>query len=64
MRNLKKFFLATILLLSINTLSVYSADTPYFIDFKFILNESIAGKKAQIDLKNKLENGLTNLNKS
>ena len=30
------------------------ADIPHFIDFKFILNESDAGKKAQTALKNKL----------
>ena len=34
-----------------------SADTPHFIDFKYILNESDAGKKAQTFLKNKLEKG-------
>ena len=38
-----------------------SADTPHFIDFKYILNESNAGKKAQNYLKSKLENGLTSL---
>ena len=64
MRNLKKFFLATILLLSINTLSVYSADTPYFLDFKFILNESNAGKKAQTFLKEKLEKGFASIKKT
>ena len=40
--------------------SVYS-DTPYFLDFKFILNESDAGKKAQSYLKNKLETGIKKL---
>ena len=40
------------------------AELPFYLDFKFILNESIAGKKAQKDLKNKLESGLSNLNKS
>ena len=40
-----------------------SAELPYYLDFKFILNESTAGKKAQIDLKKKLENGLKELNK-
>ena len=64
MRNLKKFFLATILLLSINTLSVYSADTLYFIDFKFILNESNAGKKAQTFIKEKLEKGFASIKKT
>tara|TARA_B100000579_G_scaffold142116_1_gene115395 strand:+ start:852 stop:1376 length:525 start_codon:yes stop_codon:yes gene_type:complete len=37
------------------------ADTPHFVDFKFILNESTAGKKAQDFLKNKLNNGIKNL---
>ena len=32
------------------------AETPHFVDFKFILNQSEAGKKAQVALKNKLEN--------
>ena len=40
---------------------VLNADTPYFIDFKYILNESDAGKKAQNFLKSKLQNGLKNL---
>jgi|TARA_Y100000389_G_C17102979_1_gene336858 outer membrane protein len=34
------------------------ADNPRYIDFKMILNESDAGKKAQIYLRNKLEKGL------
>jgi len=37
------------------------ADIPYFLDFKYILNESDAGKKAQNSLKKKLENGLKSL---
>jgi outer membrane protein len=37
------------------------ADIPYFLDFKYILNESDAGKKAQSSLKKKLENGLKSL---
>ena len=40
-----------------------SAELPFYLDFKFILNESVAGKKAQKDLKSKLENGLNNLSK-
>tara|TARA_B100001057_G_C22585779_1_gene847005 strand:+ start:356 stop:880 length:525 start_codon:yes stop_codon:yes gene_type:complete len=38
-----------------------SAEAPYFLDFKFILNESTAGKKAQNFLKKKLENGIKNI---
>tara|TARA_E500000178_G_scaffold315876_1_gene335144 strand:- start:565 stop:1080 length:516 start_codon:yes stop_codon:yes gene_type:complete len=37
------------------------ADSLYFIDFKYILNESDAGKKAQNFLKSKLENGIKKL---
>ena len=37
------------------------AGTPYFIDFKYILNESEAGKKAQKTLKTRLENNLKKL---
>ena len=39
-----------------------SSEVPYFLDFKYILNESDAGKKAQIYLKDKLEKGIKNLN--
>ena len=35
-----------------------SAEIPYYVDFKLILNESEAGKKAQNFLKQKLENGI------
>ncbi len=38
------------------------ADTPYFLDFKMILNESTAGKKAQTYLKNKLDKCFKDLN--
>ena len=39
------------------------AASPHFIDFKYVLNESIAGKKAQEDLKSQLEKGIAKLNK-
>lgn len=39
-----------------NTISI--ADTTHFLDLKFILNESDAGKKAQNSLKSKLDNGI------
>ena len=38
-----------------------AADTPYFLDFKKILNQSDAGKKAQTFLKNKLDKGIKNI---
>ena len=40
-----------------------SADIPYYLDFKYILNQSDAGKKAQTYLKNKLDNGIKKLKK-
>ena len=40
-----------------------SADVPYYLDFKYILNQSDAGKKAQTYLKKKLDNGIKALQK-
>ena len=37
------------------------ASTTYYLDFKYILNESDAGKKAQPFLKNKLEKGFKDI---
>ena len=59
MKNIKKFFFV-ILFLSFTATNVQS-DLPYFIDFKYILNNSEAGKKAQKTLKNKLDNGFKDL---
>ena len=49
MRN-KNFlgFLVIVLLFGFNNLS---AELPYYLDFKYILNQSDAGKKAQTFLK-------------
>ena len=61
MNNYKKIFFSIILFIFIpNTLL---ADLPRYLDFKYVLNESEAGKKAQIQLKKKLENGAKELNK-
>ena len=49
--------LAIILFLFLTNSNLY-AETPHYLDFKFILNESDAGKKAQKQLKNKLDNGI------
>ena len=38
-----------------------NANVPYFLDFKYILNQSEAGKKAQNTLKKKLSGGIKNL---
>ena len=37
------------------------ADSTYFVDFKFVLNQSNAGKEAQKFLKNKLDKGIKSL---
>lgn len=55
-----KNFLFIVLVFFLST-SLSQADNPFFIDFKYILNESKAGKKAQNSLKTKLENGLNRL---
>ena len=53
------FILSTLFLTQVN---IY-AELPYYLDFKFILNESEAGKKAQSTLKKNLDNGIKSLNK-
>tara|TARA_B100000787_G_C15993056_1_gene206707 strand:+ start:74 stop:598 length:525 start_codon:yes stop_codon:yes gene_type:complete len=55
----KKFFFIFILFFSLQNNSI--SDVPYFLDFKYILNQSEAGKKAQTFLQNKLKNGVKNL---
>ena len=50
-------FLTIFLIFQVNL----KADIPYFVDFKYILNQSNAGKQAQDYLKNKLTNGIKKL---
>ena len=57
----KKITFSFILLLIFQT--NLSADIPHYLDFKYILNQSDAGKKAQTFLKNKLDNGVKALKK-
>ncbi len=56
----KKIIYFVLIIFSFSFINL-SADTPYFIDFKYILNESDAGKKAQTFLKNKLDKGIKSL---
>ena len=56
----KKLIYFVLIIFSFNLVNL-SADTPHFIDFKYILNESDAGKKAQTFLKNKLEKGFKDI---
>ena len=55
---MKYKFIFTILLFVLLSNNIAQAGTTYFLNFKQILNESDAGKKAQNFLKKKLETGL------
>ena len=54
---MKKITQILILLIAISSQNYLFADTPYYLNFKFILNQSEAGKKAQKVLKTKLDSG-------
>lgn len=56
MKNLRIIFILIFIIAS-----PISAGEPYFLDFKYILNESNAGKKAQKYLQNKLTKSIENL---
>ena len=59
MKDFKKFLI--IIIFCFSTFIPSYGDVPYYIDFKYILNQSEAGKKAQSFLKSKLENGIKNI---
>ena len=59
MKTVKKIVILLLIFFPIN-INLF-AETPHYIDFKFILNESNAGKKAQLFLKNKLDKGVKNI---
>ncbi len=59
MKYFKKTFYIVLTVLFFQT-NVF-ADNAYYLDFKYILNESSAGKGAQNFLKNKLNNGIKKL---
>ena len=59
MHLIRKILLSLFLLFS--STQILNAELPYYLDFKYILNNSEAGKKAQNDLKSKLETGLKSL---
>ena len=59
MNSIKQIFFAILLVIFFQT-NLFS-QSAHFVDFKYILNESKAGKEAQTYLKNKLENGIKNL---
>ena len=55
---MKKILLIFILFFVSSNLS---AEMPHYLDFKYILNQSDAGKKAQDQLKSKLDKGVKNI---
>ena len=58
---MKKYVIISILLLlTIYTKNVF-ADPVYYLDLKYVLNQSVAGKKAQDFLKQKLDKGIKDL---
>ena len=57
---MKKIFFLFAFIFLVNQTSSF-ADLPRYLDFKFILNNSEAGKKAQSFLKNKLEKGAASI---
>ena len=61
MKQIKAFILVLAFILLNNP--NLKADVPYYLDFKLILNQSEAGKKAQNILKKKLDNGLASISK-
>ena len=58
--NILKKITFILVVLSVSSNFTY-ADTTYFVDFKYVLNQSDAGKKAQEFLKKKLNNGIKSL---
>ena len=60
MKSIKIILTSLLLLLSFQT-KLFSEIR--YVDFKYVLNESKAGKEAQIYLKKKLDNGIKNLKK-
>ena len=60
MKSIKIILISLLLLLSFQT-KLFSEIR--YVDFKYVLNESKAGKEAQIYLKKKLDNGIKNLKK-
>ncbi len=60
MKKINKIIIVLVIVLC-NSTNIFS-EIPYYIDFKYILNQSAAGKGAQDKLKNKLDKGINSLN--
>ena len=60
MKNINKILFFIIFISLSNNLK---ADMPHYLDFKYILNNSVAGKKVQDNLQKRLKDGISSLNK-
>ena len=58
---MKKYNLILTVIISLFVNGNLTAEIPHYLDFKYILNSSNAGKKAQNYLKSTLDNGLKNI---
>ena len=59
-KNIHKYLFSILIIFSLFSQNL-KADVPHFVDFKFILNQSKAGKQAQDFLKKKLNDGIKKL---
>ncbi len=59
---MKKILLLTFFFVSLLISNSLLAEYPRYIDFKYVLNESVAGKKAQDELKKQYNKSVKNLN--
>ena len=60
---MKFYKLLILLLIYFAQTQISYSDVAHYVDFKYVLNKSDAGAKAQKSLKNKLESGVKSLNK-
>ena len=58
---MKKIIYIYFILASIFASNVLFAENIHFLDYRYILNESIAGKKAQTELKSKLDKNIKSI---
>ena len=59
---MKKILLLTFFFVSLLISNSLLAEYPRYIDFKYVLNESVAGKKAQDELRKQYNKSVKNLN--
>ena len=59
--NIRKFLFVFVVFFSFLSTKNSFADLPFYLDYKYVLNQSVAGKKAQDDLKKKLNKGIESI---